>query len=293
MSDPERLIHRSGVVGALLQSARDDGPTSDARARAAKALGVAVAVHVASTSAAPLASSAGAGAVGSHAAGASAGAAASGAAGGAGVGIGTAAAGVAKGSFLATMTGKVVVGLAATALVTSAAVVQRQRAEAPPSLPVPPAATQHAPAGEPPPPPPRREVSAEPAVVAPSAASPPATLGPAIAPAGKEGERAAKSGPAASEPSLAGEVRAMELARAALASGDAILALERASAYRTAHPAGALTREARMIELEAHAALGHASEVKRLGEAMLRDEPNGPQSRRVRTLLADGGRQHL
>ena len=34
MSDPERLIHRSGVVGALLQSARDDGPTSDARARA-------------------------------------------------------------------------------------------------------------------------------------------------------------------------------------------------------------------------------------------------------------------
>lgn len=288
MSDPERLIHRSGIVGALLESARDDGPSPEARARAAQALGVAAvaAVHVAATSAAPLASSpSGAGTVGAHAASAGAGAATIGAAGGAGVGTGTVAVGVAKSSFLATMTGKLVVALAATGIVTSAAVARRPRAEAPPSSSSATPAAPVAPHAHPASPSPAAPRSPERSSDEERASDPPVTRASAEPRAAHDGAPLTTQGPAAAGSSLASEVRAIELARAALASGDAARALERASDYRAAHPAGALTQEARMIELEAHAALGHTIEVARLGEAMLRAEPNGPQSRRVRTLL--------
>jgi hypothetical protein len=108
------------------------------------------------------------------------------------------------------------------------------------------------------------------------AASAKATPSPRTAPPGELG------------PSLAREVELVEAARAALARGDASAALRSLDTYDREIPAGTLSPESRVLRIEALVRSGSdANRVRAnaLGDAFLAANPNGPQARRVRSVL--------
>lgn len=90
---------------------------------------------------------------------------------------------------------------------------------------------------------------------------------------------------AAAVPGIAEEVRRLDYARAALASGRAAVALTLVSSYERDFPRGALAREAQVVRIEAYAELGQASTASRLAAEFVARHPNDPHTARLRTMI--------
>ena len=91
--------------------------------------------------------------------------------------------------------------------------------------------------------------------------------------------------PRPSAPSIADEVRRLDQARAALASGRASVALALVSAYERDFPRGALTREAQVVRIEAYAKLGQAAMASQLAAQFVARYPDDPHSPRLRGMV--------
>ena len=89
--------------------------------------------------------------------------------------------------------------------------------------------------------------------------------------------------------SLTKELRMIEAARRALASGDGGGALQQLNDYAHQYPKGSLRAEAGVLRIEALMAKGDRGAAARLGKAYLRRSPNGPYARRIRSVLERGG----
>jgi hypothetical protein len=97
---------------------------------------------------------------------------------------------------------------------------------------------------------------------------------------------AAESAPARpSAPSIAEEVRRLDQARSALASGRASDAIALVSAYERDFPRGALAREAQVVRIEAYAKLGQAAMASQLAAQFVARYPEDPHSPRLRGLV--------
>jgi hypothetical protein len=86
---------------------------------------------------------------------------------------------------------------------------------------------------------------------------------------------------------LSQELVEIEAARSALRRGDASGALSRLQSYRREFPKGRLRAEATMLRIEALAASGDKAGATKLGKAVLARSPNGPYSRRIRSLIEE------
>ena len=91
--------------------------------------------------------------------------------------------------------------------------------------------------------------------------------------------------------SLAAEVKALDLARAALARGEPGEALSQLEHYRHDFPRGELAQEAEVLTLEALAAKGEKASVVSAADVFLHRHPNAPQAARVRQLRAGAVRR--
>lgn len=284
MTEPRRLSDNDGPSALLLASAQDDGPSAASFERTAKRLGLAGAAFGAAT----LATSSGAaGTVATVAKGAGAlGSASAGvASSGAGLVGATKAAGVAGMSLFAKIAGIAVVGV----VLTAGTVVATR--EAPRPLPVssaaPPAAvafpaktSTDAPLAHATPAP---QESAEPTV----APSPAPMAEPAVEPT--KATKAKGSAKAAEgtddDHALRDEVALLDQARAAIASGNTAAALSALDRHKREFPRGFLSSEAEVLRVEALVKAGRTAEARAQGERLLSREPNGPQAKRVRSLL--------
>ena len=77
----------------------------------------------------------------------------------------------------------------------------------------------------------------------------------------------------------------MDLARSALARGDATGTLRAIEAYRSTFRRGQLGREATVIEIEARLRMGDRANAERLGRGFLQTAADSPLAPRVRALL--------
>ncbi len=84
---------------------------------------------------------------------------------------------------------------------------------------------------------------------------------------------------------LGAEVALLDEARSALARGDANAALASLARHDREFPGGFLGTEAEVVRIQALLASGRRTEAKSRGDALLAREPNGPQARRVRSIL--------
>ena len=87
-----------------------------------------------------------------------------------------------------------------------------------------------------------------------------------------------------STPSLAEEVAALKIAKAALASGDAAESLRDLDAYRIRFPRGRLAQEASVVRIEALLKSGNQAAANAAADRFLNANPDSPYSARVRTL---------
>ena len=87
-----------------------------------------------------------------------------------------------------------------------------------------------------------------------------------------------------STPSLAEEVAALRIAKAALASGDAAESLRDLDAYRIRFPRGRLAQEASVVRIEALFKSGNQAAANAAADRFLNANPDSPYSARVRTL---------
>jgi hypothetical protein len=125
--------------------------------------------------------------------------------------------------------------------------------------------------------------SAAPVLVATGAtATPSTTAAPLLAAPGAATPSPATSG---SPRTLAGELAALDAARAALAAGDARRALAGADAYDRDYPHGVLAQEAAVVRIEALHALGDDARARRLARAFLDAHPSTAHADRLRTIL--------
>lgn len=115
---------------------------------------------------------------------------------------------------------------------------------------------------------------------APSASSAPAAVLP------RSGPATSSSAPGAD--SLAGEIGALDRARAKLRAGDAAGALVELDQYDREHPKGAMRSEATIVRIEALARSGQRTAAERLAKPYLDRGPDDLVGRRVRKIL-DGG----
>jgi outer membrane protein assembly factor BamD (BamD/ComL family) len=90
--------------------------------------------------------------------------------------------------------------------------------------------------------------------------------------------------PAAS--SLAQQVAAVDRARAALDTGDAVRARHLVDSYEAEYPSGAFTQEAEVVRIEALVREGNRAEAERVGKRFLSAYPKTPHAVRVRALLS-------
>ena len=270
MSEPRRLVDEgsSELELELLQSARFDAPSPQARRRAMVALGVGGAVGASATIAGTTA-----------AAGATATATAAGA-----------SATAATGAGLLVLKW---VGIGAIAgLVTAGGIDQAMQARQP--RPAAAAVTRTAEPGT-------RAESTGGALGAsgkPAAPASEPTLDDAPAPRDEPGPRDAKPAPAAkatsapsapAAPPLADEVAALDRAREALAGGDAAAALRQLEQHDRRFSSGALGPEAMVLRIEATSARGDAAAAARLGREFLAANPQSPHAARVRSIVAAAG----
>ncbi len=313
MSDPKRLVDEGDFGASLLASARDDRPSGPARDRVALTIGLAAgatALGAASTATAATAAASGAagaaGASGSLAPPAipAIGALATGGGASAGAGaLGAAAGGGAKIAGTALW-----IKLVAGGVLTAAIAGGVARVAAPPSsagggseLAAPPSSAGGA-----------SELAAPPssAVTEPEGPVDPSVSPPAEALAGTdEAARAVsrddapalrrgsgRSGgaipPRRSEPNaappaetpLARELRSLDVAREALARGDATTALRELDRHERQFHGGALKNEAALLRAEALLASGNAAAARAIARDLLERDPSGPHARRLRTL---------
>jgi outer membrane protein assembly factor BamD (BamD/ComL family) len=86
---------------------------------------------------------------------------------------------------------------------------------------------------------------------------------------------------------LADEIAALDVARRALASGDASGALKALDDYRHKFPRGAMSFEASVLNIEALAKSGNMDAARALGHKFLAQNPNSPHAERVRRLIGE------
>lgn len=251
MSEPRRLMKGGGseFERLLLRSAQKDAPSADLRPKTLAALGL------------------GAGIVG---AGSTATAAAA-------AGKVAAKIGILKWIGFGVLSGVVVVAAAGIA----------PRLSAPPATPAPIVAAE-APVS----PAPRQAANAparaaEEAPAPPEAEPAPASPPPAADPASARKADAPRAHTSA-EPersALTEEIASLDVAREALASGNAARALQALDQHDRAFPHALLGPEATVLRIEALAQRGDRAGAARLGEAFLAAHPRSPAASRVRSLI--------
>lgn len=101
--------------------------------------------------------------------------------------------------------------------------------------------------------------------------------------------RIARPAAGAEPDSLPRELEMIDSARSALARGKASLALSLLDEYAARFPKPHLGAESAVLRIEALIARGQRDRAARLGNELLRREPNGPYARRVRSLLEQSG----
>jgi hypothetical protein len=263
--DPRRLL--DGDAGALeqtlLRAAKRDQPASDARHRAAIAIGLATGAAAATT-----AGTAAAGVLGAEAASGAAGAAGvtgiSGAAGAAGAAGAGAAAKVASAGGAIVVAKWIGIGLATSAIAVTA--VRATVTHEPEAI-----AVHVAPA-------PSAPRAPEPLALPPVAVAAPASLDP---PAPSTAPPAPTRAPA---PSIGEEVALLDRARAALAEGDPERTSRLLDQHARAFRGGALGPEAAVIRIDALVAMGDERAAFALATRFLAAHPDGPLSRHVRAV---------
>ncbi|HVU03804.1 MAG TPA: hypothetical protein VHE30_18725 [Polyangiaceae bacterium] len=270
MTDETRLLRGAGtdVERALLESAREDAPSADARAKTLVALGLAVS---AGTALAPAAVHAATGIGGASKAGGS-----------------VTALLVAKWLGTGAAVGAVTAACIATA--TTPGLFSEKAAPAAASA-APSIAARPAPAVV-------RERREEAEPVAPAATAPEAPLATPEARATRatETETAERApdpatspgGPAASN--VVAEVASLDRARAALAAGDARTALARLSEHARRFPGGALEPEAVVLRVRALRETGDVTGATALAKSFLAAHPDSSQAARLRALVGLGTR---
>ncbi|MGK4003298.1 hypothetical protein WMF31_11785 [Sorangium sp. So ce1036] len=114
----------------------------------------------------------------------------------------------------------------------------------------------------------------------------PAAPAPAERSAGRA-STAARSGakPSSASAALQTELKALDAARASLASGNAQGALAHLDAYGRAHPRGLLRLEAEVLRIDALARSGRREAATQRAEAFLRRHPNSVLASRVRRYI--------
>jgi hypothetical protein len=122
----------------------------------------------------------------------------------------------------------------------------------------------------------------------PAAEPPPAA--PPVPPAGEIPSAQPSAAPvdpphASAKPSLADEVAALDVAREALAAGDAGRALRALDQHDQRFAGGMLGPEATVLRIEALLLRGDRASATRLGEAFLAAHPRSPHASRLRSLL--------
>lgn len=122
------------------------------------------------------------------------------------------------------------------------------------------------------------DTAAVPVAEAPPSA-PPAETAPAPAVNGR-------SAPVATPSSLPEEVRSLDAVRRALAEGDAPGALALLRRYDATFRAGALSPEARLLEVKALLAAGERARAVAVGRRIVASAPKSPHAEAVRALLA-------
>ncbi len=124
-----------------------------------------------------------------------------------------------------------------------------------------------------------------------SAAPPPMLAAPAPAPIHVDTPKVAVPSVPSTVPSsapvfdLAGEVRAIDRARAALAGRDTGETLAALDDYDRRYPAGSLAREAAVLRVEALALRGDHAEAARRAQELLAASPEGPYRARLRKVI--------
>lgn len=93
----------------------------------------------------------------------------------------------------------------------------------------------------------------------------------------------------AASDSLTKELRMIEAARRSPARGDGAGAIKHLNDYGRQYPKGRLRAEASVLRIEALMAEGDRTAASRLGKALLKQSPNGPYARRIRSVLERGG----
>ena len=96
-----------------------------------------------------------------------------------------------------------------------------------------------------------------------------------------------QSATAAQSPSIAKEIAALDVARRALAGGDAQGALHALSDYEASGTARMLRQEATLLRIEALVRAGDVSAARRVATWFLREHPNSPHERRNRALVGE------
>jgi TolA-binding protein len=89
--------------------------------------------------------------------------------------------------------------------------------------------------------------------------------------------------------SIAPEIQALDVARAALHAGDAARALEALEAYARRYPGGVLRQESTALRVEALLETGDERAAAAIARRFLRDNPDSPHAKRVRSLLEGAG----
>jgi hypothetical protein len=105
----------------------------------------------------------------------------------------------------------------------------------------------------------------------------------------KTAKRRAQARPSA--PSLAGEVRTIERARAALAAGNTAAASAALDDHDRDFPRGALAEEARVLRIDVLAKRGERARAESAARAFLSSHPESPHAGRLRELLGEGTRR--
>jgi hypothetical protein len=86
--------------------------------------------------------------------------------------------------------------------------------------------------------------------------------------------------------SLEGEVAALDLARTALAGGDATGTLQRLDQYEQAFPRGALRPEATYLRIQALSKSGQSGAARTLAARFLASHPKSPHAAQLQTLIS-------
>jgi hypothetical protein len=121
-----------------------------------------------------------------------------------------------------------------------------------------------------------------------------------VAPVPERPETPNRAVPSAQEPppakpptdsgALAAEVERIDRARRALETGDARRALAEIAAYQRERELGVLDREATLLAIRAHQALGDSVRARELAHRYLTTHPNDAHAPRLRALVGEGDR---